>query len=150
MTLWGGRSDGCQQQKEYHKCFGLVSFLRWIGWKPVSRGRDWERRGTPYHESWLRMEGTSFLLLGLPFGGIPPSTGFWRPVLDGIRKKLATRQDYLLLGGRNILIRVKKTNLLVYYLSLFKIPVKVGAAVEEMQRNFLWHKGEWLKVAAFD
>lgn len=62
--------------------------------------------------------------------------------MDGIRKKLATRQDYLLLGGRNILIRVKKTNLLVYYLSLFKIPVKVGAAVEEMQRNFLWHKGE--------
>lgn len=43
------------------------------------------------------------------------------------------------------MIRVKKTNLLVYYLSLFKIPVKVGAAVEEMQRNFLWHKVNDLK-----
>lgn len=81
---------------------------------------------------------TTYLGLPLCIGSTPKS--FWDPVLEGKEKKLFSWEvNYLSLGGRVTLILSTLSNLLIYYLSLFKCPVSAISRIERLQRDFLWH-----------
>lgn len=81
--------------------------------------------------------------LRLPLGGNPRALSFCQPVLEKMTKRLCTwKRNYLSLGGHIALIKSTLSNLLTYYMSIFKAPVKVIKAIEKMQRDFLWELGE--------
>ena len=41
-------------------------------------------------------------------------------------------------GGRLVLIQSVLSSIPTYYLSLFRIPVKVARSLEKLMRDFLW------------
>lgn len=45
------------------------------------------------------------------------------------------------MGGKITLIKATLINMLVYYMSLFKMPSKIIQKVEKLQRDFLWEGG---------
>lgn len=62
---------------------------------------------------------------------------------------------YLSEGGRVTLIKSTLSNLSMYFMSLFPLPVGVVNCIEELQRDFLWiglreefkyHLVSWSKV----
>lgn len=75
-------------------------------------------------------------------GGSPQNKDFWEPLLDRCRKKLTQwKANYLSFGGRIALVKATVSNLLIYFLSLFKIPKGVAEEIEHLQDQFLW-KGQ--------
>lgn len=48
---------------------------------------------------------------------------------------------YLGVGGRITLIKVAMSNVPVYYMSLFKMPIKIIKTLEKLQLDFLWEGG---------
>ncbi|CAL5343189.1 unnamed protein product [Camellia sinensis] len=77
--------------------------------------------------------------LGLPLGANPSRRSTWQPVLDKFKQKLASwKRRLLCFAGRLTLIKYVLTNLPIYYLSLFRIPVGVAKEIEQMQSAFLW------------
>ncbi|CAL5412431.1 unnamed protein product [Camellia sinensis] len=80
-----------------------------------------------------------FKYLGLPLGANPSRSSTWKPVLDKFKQKSSTWKRRLLsFAGRLTLIKSIMSNLPIYYLSLFKIPMGVAKASEKIQANFLW------------
>ncbi|KAJ9174396.1 hypothetical protein P3X46_013043 [Hevea brasiliensis] len=64
----------------------------------------------------------------------------WDPIISCIEKKLATWQcRYLSMGGRLTLVKASLSNLLVYYLSIFKILSSIAKKITAMQGRFFWH-----------
>lgn len=81
--------------------------------------------------------------LGMTLGGSKKSRVFWDPVAERVNKRLACwKRSYISLGGRIILIKVAMANMPVYYMSLFKMPVKIVKVLEKYQWDFLWESGE--------
>ncbi|XP_028057321.1 uncharacterized protein LOC114261287 [Camellia sinensis] len=67
-----------------------------------------------------------FKYLGLPLGANPSRLSTWKPVLDKFKQKLSTWKRRLLsFAGRLTIIKSVMSNLPIYYLSLFKIPMGV-------------------------
>lgn len=72
--------------------------------------------------------------LVLPTGAKPRSISLWNLVIKNFERKLSSwKKQYLSLGKRITLIRACLSNLLVYYMSLFK----VQKAVEERSNYIL-------------
>ena len=81
--------------------------------------------------------------LGLPLGGNPMSIEFWRPVIEKVAKRLdGWKKGFLSRGGRVTLIQSVLANMLIYYMSIFKLPGRVAELIEKMMRTFLWDSGE--------
>ncbi|GMP91325.1 hypothetical protein CsSME_00042073 [Camellia sinensis var. sinensis] len=77
--------------------------------------------------------------LGLPLGADPNRKQTWKPVLDKIRSRLASwKRKLLSYAGRLTLIKSIIALLLVYYLSLFRLPQGVAKVIERLQASFLW------------
>ena len=85
--------------------------------------------------------------LGLPLGGNPNSISFWEPVVETISKKLERwHKAHLSKGGRLTLLQSVLGSVPIYYMSVFKMPVKVSLIIEKLVRDFLWEgKGEGSK-----
>ena len=65
--------------------------------------------------------------------------GVWDSIEERFRKRLASwKIQYISKGGRATLIRSTLSSLPIYYLSLFRMPQKVCARLERIQRQFLW------------
>ena len=81
--------------------------------------------------------------LGLPLGAKHKALGVWDSVEERFRKRLASwKIQYISKGGRVTLIRSTLSNLPIYHLSLFRMPQKVCARLERIQRQFiLWGGG---------
>lgn len=76
--------------------------------------------------------------LGMPLGGNPRVVAFWDLVVEKVFKRLASwKRSNISLGGKITLIKGALSNILVYYMSLFKMPIKVGSAIKKLQRDFL-------------
>lgn len=76
--------------------------------------------------------------LGLPLGAKCKSNGAWDPVMERFDKRIAgLRTTFLLKGGRLTLIRSTLSNLPIYYMSLFELPVSVRDQLEGNMRRFL-------------
>ena len=77
--------------------------------------------------------------LGLPLGAKYKALGVWDSMEERFRKKLASwKIQYISKGGRATLIHSTLSSLPIYYLSLFRMPQKVCARLEKIQRQFLW------------
>jgi hypothetical protein len=82
---------------------------------------------------------TPFKYLGLPVGANPRKLSTWEPLLEVIRRKLRSwGNKYVSLGGRIVLINVVLSAIPIFYLSFFKLPVKVWKEIVRIQREFLW------------
>lgn len=67
---------------------------------------------------------------------------FWDLVIERIQGKLECwKKSYISMGGRITLIKATLSNLPVYYMSLFKMPLKIISQVKKYQRDFLWKGG---------
>ena len=76
--------------------------------------------------------------LGLPLGAKHKALGVWDSIEERFRKRLASwKIQYISKGGRATLIRITLSSLPIYYLSLFRMPQKVCARLEKIQRQFL-------------
>ena len=76
--------------------------------------------------------------LGLPLGSKHKALGVWDSVEERFRKRLASwKIQYISKGGKVTLIRSTLSSLPIYYLSLFRMPQKVCARLERIQRQFL-------------
>ena len=85
----------------------------------------------------VRSFPTSYL--GLPLGAKHKALGVWDLIEERCRKRLANwKIQYISKGGRATLIRSTLSSLPIYYLSLFRMPQKVCASLERIQRQFLW------------
>ena len=77
--------------------------------------------------------------LGLPLGARFKSKGIWDPIIEKMERRLAGwKRMYLSKGGRLTLIKSTLSNLPIYFLSLFPIPVSMAKCIEKIQRDFLW------------
>lgn len=75
----------------------------------------------------------------MPLGANPRRKSTWQPVVEKFKKKLALwKRMFLSFAGRLTLIRSMMSNLPVYFLSLFKMPVGVARSIDTIQSNFLW------------
>ena len=80
-----------------------------------------------------------FIYLGLPIGAKARSKTLWDPVIEKCKKNLSFwKKRYLSIGGRITLINACLSNLLVYYMSLFKMPKVVIERLDRIRRDFLW------------
>ena len=63
----------------------------------------------------------------------------WKPVIDKVSSKLSTwKAKNLSLGGRVTLCKSVLGSIPLYFLSLFKAPVKVIDSIETLRRRFIW------------
>jgi hypothetical protein len=77
--------------------------------------------------------------LGLPLGPAYKDTSMWNGVTEQMEWRLAGwKKIYLSKGGRLTLIKSMLSNLPIYYLSLFPVPMSVANKIEKIQRDFLW------------
>ena len=80
-----------------------------------------------------------FTYLDLPIGGMISRVSSWDPIIERMRRKLATWKGKLLsLGGRLTLIKASLSNLPLYYMSIFPIPQEVIDKITKIQRDFFW------------
>ncbi|CAL5365331.1 unnamed protein product [Camellia sinensis] len=84
-----------------------------------------------------------FSYLGLPLGANPRKKSTWKPVVEKFKKKLASwKRRFLSFAGRLTLIKSGLSNLPVYFLSIFKLPIGVAKTIDRIQSNFLWGGSE--------
>ncbi|WJX73641.1 hypothetical protein P8452_57400 [Trifolium repens] len=80
-----------------------------------------------------------FIYLGLPVGASPRKEATWKPVIELLQKRLHAWQNrFVSLGGRVVLINLVLAAIHLFYLSLFKMPMKTWKKIVSIQRNFLW------------
>ncbi|RHN54844.1 putative RNA-directed DNA polymerase [Medicago truncatula] len=80
-----------------------------------------------------------FKYLGLPVGANPRRLSTWEPLLDCLNIRLNSwGNKYVSLGGRVVLLNAVLNAIPIFYLSFFKLPVKVWKKVVSIQRQFLW------------
>ncbi|GMI65454.1 hypothetical protein HRI_000214700 [Hibiscus trionum] len=93
--------------------------------------------------------------LGLPLGASRNSVQIWNPIIDKVKGKLAGwKGNFLSIAGRVCLIKSVLNNLLIYFPSLFKMPVSIADTLNRLFSHFLWgphasrpiHWVKWDKV----
>jgi hypothetical protein len=106
------------------RLFQLVKWRMLIGWRAFFN---------------CRVAGLPMKYLGLPLGAPYKSTTIWNDIVEKMRRKWAGwKKTYLSKGGRLTPIKSTLSNLPMYFLSLFPIPVNVVNRLEKLQRDFLW------------
>lgn len=89
----------------------------------------------------MECKAGSFLTtyFGLPLCLGVASKRLWNPVVERVEKELALwKAGYLLLGGCITLIKFVSSNLLIYFMLVFKCPAAVANRIESLRQNFLW------------
>jgi hypothetical protein len=99
-----------------------------------------------------------FEYLWLPLGAPNNASHIWDGILEKMEHRLAGwKRPLLSKRGRVTLIKCTLANIPTYYMSLFKIPVKVANRIEKLQRDFLWggvgeefkyHLVKWSKICS--
>ncbi|GKV25593.1 hypothetical protein SLEP1_g35004 [Rubroshorea leprosula] len=80
-----------------------------------------------------------FKYLGIPIGGRSGKLSFWKPVLEGVNRKLSTWNGrFLSLGGRITLINSVLSSLPVFWMSVYMISKGTILFLDKIRRSFLW------------
>lgn len=77
----------------------------------------------------------------MPLGGTYRFISFWDPMVVKFSKSWRGGRIIFHWGDIFTLIKATLSNVLVYYMSIFKMPRKVQLALERCQRDFLWASG---------
>ncbi|WJX67429.1 hypothetical protein P8452_51895 [Trifolium repens] len=121
--------------------FELTSGLKVNFWKSCLFGVNVSNEFLTMTSEFLncRLGVLPFKYLGLPVGANPRLCSTWKPMLDTIKGRLgAWGNKYVSLGGRIVLINAVLNSLPIFFLSYFKMPVKVWQEVVKIQRKFFW------------
>nr|XP_029151561.1 uncharacterized protein LOC114925942 [Arachis hypogaea] len=87
--------------------------------------------------------------LGIPLGANPRLVKTWKPIIDKVKEKLGLwKSKTINKAGKLVLIKAVLNSLLVYYLSLYKMPKGVQEKLISLQRRFLWSKEDGRKGMA--
>ncbi|EOY03422.1 Uncharacterized protein TCM_018478 [Theobroma cacao] len=82
------------------------------------------------------------IYLGLLLGVGQALLKIWKPVIDQVETKLeGWKLKLLSRGGQIILLKLVISSLLVFFMSIFKMPQGVKEELEKIQRHFLWVGG---------
>lgn len=85
-----------------------------------------------------KMMEIPFIYLGLLVRENQRCLTTWQPVIAKIKKCLCSwRQQQLSFGGRVCLIKYVLNAILLYYLSMFRVPITIIMKIICIQRNFL-------------
>ena len=80
--------------------------------------------------------------LSLPLWARHNLVTVWDGVEERFKKRLTFwKRQYISKGGRLTLIRSTLSNMLIYIMSLFRLPKGVESRLEKIQRDFLWDGG---------
>ena len=80
--------------------------------------------------------------LGVPINNKSLTDIDWQILIDKIEKKLQTWKGSLLsLGGRVTLLNSVLSAIPLYWLSIYRLPVKIRHKIDKIRRKFLWHGG---------
>ena len=94
---------------------------------------------------------TPFVYLGLPVGGCHKRDACWNGVLEKVQSKLSRWKGRCLsMAGRICLIKFVLSSILLFFMSLFKLPSVVADKLVRIQRNFLWGWGSDGRKIAWD
>ncbi|CAJ2638160.1 unnamed protein product [Trifolium pratense] len=121
--------------------FEMTSGLKMNFWKSCVMGVNVSDEFLGMASDFLncRIGRTPFKYLGLPVGANPRKSFTWEPMLDVIRRRLASwGNKYVSLGGRIVLINSVLDAIPIFYLTYMKMPMKVWRELVKIQRVFLW------------
>jgi hypothetical protein len=80
-----------------------------------------------------------FSYLGLPVGANPRRCPTWDSLIDQLRRRLqSSRNRYVSLGGRIMLLNSVLNAIPIFYLSFMKVSAVVLKKIIRIQRKFLW------------
>ncbi|GKV46774.1 hypothetical protein SLEP1_g53743 [Rubroshorea leprosula] len=80
-----------------------------------------------------------FRYLGIPIGGNHRRRAMWQPMVESVRKKLASwKGRYLSMGGRITLINSVLSSLPVFLMSVYVIPKGIIHSIDKLRKSFLW------------
>jgi len=87
-----------------------------------------------------------FIYLGMPVGGSHKIGDFWNGVIEKVQTRLSRwkgrwKGRCLSMAGRVCLIKSVLSSILLFYMSLFKLPSGVAGKLIRLQRSFLWGWG---------
>jgi hypothetical protein len=70
----------------------------------------------------------------------------WNFLIEKIENKLQGWKGKLLsLGGRVVLLKVVLSSIPLYWMSLYRLPVKLKKRIDQLCRSFLWYGGSSVK-----
>ena len=93
-----------------------------------------------------RVESLPSTYLGLSLGASHKSMAVWNGIKERMRKRLAIwERSYISKGERVTLIKSTLASMLLYQMSLLRIPKVVANRMERLQRDFLWGGGVVVK-----
>lgn len=133
--------ESMQNVKRILLCFELMSGLKVNFSKSSIFGVGIEDHVCDFTAQTLRCKQghLPFKYLGLPIGANSCRLLMWNPIIQNISSRLVAWKGKLLsIGGRLCLIKSVLSNLPIYFLSLFPMPVAVSTAIEKKFRCFLW------------
>ncbi|CAL5336186.1 unnamed protein product [Camellia sinensis] len=140
--------DEIRVLKRILRCFEVMSGLKINFHKSIVCGIGVEEELVKEFANNLNCLSQSLPLsyLGLPLGANPRKKSTWKPVVEKVKKKLASwKRRFLSFAGRLTLIKSGLSNLPVYFLSIFKLPIGVAKTIDRIQSNFLWGGSEVLR-----
>ena len=131
--------------KRVLRCFEVVSGLKINFSKSIASGVGLEGNVGKEIAEVLRCKRQNLPIkyLGLYLGASSRKVKTWEGVINNFRNKLAGwKNKFLSFGGRVTLIKSVLSSLLLYYMSIFKIPRKVTDELDKIQSRFLWGSSE--------
>ena len=142
LIFCAANEDQIQNVKATLVCFAAVSGLKINFFKSELIGMRVEDALLTHYADILGCKvghlSSSYLELLLCPGSVNKS--MWNPIVEGVENRLALwKANYLSIGGRLALIKSVLSNLLLYFMSLFKCPISVINRIEKLKRDFLWH-----------
>ena len=113
----------------------------------VGKSEQWQAEAARYLN--CRILSFPFSYLGIPIGDNPSRSRLWDPIIKKCERRLATwKHRHISFGGRVTLINAALTAIPIYFFSFFRVPSKIIARLEAIQRQFLWGGGmEQRKIA---
>jgi hypothetical protein len=123
------------------RSFGMASGLKVNFWKSSLMGVNVSNEFLKMASMFLncRLGHVPFKYLGLPVGANPRCLSTWKPMLDIIRRRVASwGNKYLSFGGRIVMLNAVLNAIPIFYLSYMKMPCSVWREMVKIQRKFLW------------
>ncbi|GKD35627.1 RNA-directed DNA polymerase, eukaryota, reverse transcriptase zinc-binding domain protein, partial [Tanacetum coccineum] len=90
-----------------------------------------------YHVSGLRINMSKSRIMGTKVGGIMSRVESWKEVIDKVESRLSKwKMHALSIGGRLTLLKSVLGSILIFYMSIYRVPSSVLQKMESIRCNF--------------